>query len=161
MLDQFLFFHPLPYVRRVIFIATPHRGSRVASGVAGRIFTGRIQTPADEAAVIAELRALNGPGVLRDENFGAASINALRELRLESPLLQAVSRLPVAPWVQYHTIAFQFAGHAPTDLLVPLWSAHLDGAASEAIFPGIHVSEQDPPALGEIRRILLEHMDGT
>ena len=53
--------------------------------------------------------------------------------------------------VPYHTIAFQFAGHAPDDLVVPLWSAHLDGAASEAIFPGFHGSEQGPAALGEVR----------
>ena len=57
----------------------------------------------------------------------------------------------------YHTIAFRFARHVPTDLVVPLWSARLDGAASEAFFPGHHGSEQGPAALGELRRILLEH----
>ena len=36
----------------------------------------------------------------------------------------------------------------------------LDGAASEAILPGIHGSEQGPAALGELRRILLEHLAG-
>ena len=96
--------------------------------------------------------------MIKDENFGAASINAIRELRVDSPLLLAVGRLPVAPGVSYHTIAFQFAGHAPTDLVVPLWSARLDGAASEAIFPGHHGSEQDPAALGEMPRILLDHL---
>jgi hypothetical protein len=159
-LDQFLFFRPRPYVRRVVFIATPHRGSRVASGVVGRFYGGRIRPPADQAAALAELEALNGPGVIKDENFGDASINAIGNLRVDSPLLLAVGRLPVAPGVPYHTIAFQFAGHAPTDLVVPLWSARLDGAASEAIFPGTHVSEQSPAALGEMRRILLEHLAG-
>jgi pimeloyl-ACP methyl ester carboxylesterase len=159
-LDQLLFFHPLPYVRRVVFIATPLRGSPVANGVVGRFFSGRVRRPADQAAIVAELRALNGPDVLRDENFAGASINAIGELRVDSPLLLAIGRLPVALGVPYHTIAFQFAGHGQTDLLVPLWSAHLDGAASEAIFPGVHTSEQDPAALGEMRRILLEHLAG-
>ncbi len=81
-------------------------------------------------------------------------------LRVDSPLLLAVGRLPVAPGVPYHTIAFRFAGHARNDLVVPLWSARLDGAASEAIFPGFHGSEQGPAALGEMRRILLEHLAG-
>ena len=103
---------------------------------------------------------MNGPGVIKDENFRGASINAIRELRVDSPLLQAVGRLPVAPGVPYHTIAFQFAGHAPNDLVVPLWSARLDGAASEVILPGFHGSEQSPAALGEMRRILLEHLAG-
>jgi hypothetical protein len=39
-------------------------------------------------------------------------------------------------------------------------SACLDGAASEAIFPGNHGSEQGPAAPTEIRRILLEHLTG-
>jgi hypothetical protein len=159
-LDQLLFFRPLPCVRRVVFIAAPHRGSRLANGVPGRFFGGLIRPPADQAAALAELKALNGPEVVKDENLGGASINGIENLRVDSPLLLAVSSLPIAPWVMYHTIAFQFAGHARNDLVVPLWSTHLDGAASEAIFPGFHGSEQSPAALTELRRILLEHPAG-
>ena len=132
----------------------------MANGAVGRFFGGRIRLPADQAALVAEIEALNGPGVVRDGNVRGESINSIGNLRVDSPLLLAVSRLPVAPGVPYHTIAFRFAGHAPNDLVVPLWSAHLDGAASEAIFPGSHNSEQTPPALGELRRILLEHIAG-
>jgi hypothetical protein len=159
-LDQLLFFHSLPYVRRVVFIATPHRGSPLANNPVGRFFGGLIRPPADQAALLAEIKALNGPEVVKDENFQGASINAIGTLRVDSSLLLAVSRLPVAPGVPYHTIAFRFAGHASSDLVVPLWSARLEGAASEAIFPGNHNSEQSPPALGELRRILLEHLAG-
>jgi hypothetical protein len=159
-LDQLLFFHALPYVRRVVFIATPHRGSRMANNSVGRFFGGLIRTPADQAAVLAEVKAWNGPDAFKDQNFAGASINAIGNLRVDSPVLLAVSRLPVAPGVPHHTIAFRFAGHAPNDLVVPLWSARLEGAASEAIFPGYHGSEQSPPALCELRRILLEHLAG-
>ncbi|MDR3638578.1 MAG: lysophospholipase [Isosphaeraceae bacterium] len=158
--DRLLFFHPLPYVRRVVFIATPHRGSRLASNPVGVFFGGLVRPSAEQTARVDELRALNGPAVIRDENFQGRSINAIGNLQVDSPLLQAIGRLPVAPGVPYHTIAFQFAGHAPGDLVVPLWSAHLDGAASEVIFPGFHGSEQSPASLGEVRRILLEHLGG-
>jgi hypothetical protein len=50
-IDRLLFFHPLSYVRRVIFIATPHRGSRLANGVVGRVFGRRIQPPFDKGAL--------------------------------------------------------------------------------------------------------------
>ena len=50
-IDRLLFFRPLPYVRRVVFIATPHRGSRLANGLVGRVFGGRIRPPSDQAAV--------------------------------------------------------------------------------------------------------------
>jgi hypothetical protein len=159
-IDRLLFFRPLPYVSRAVFIATPHRGSRLANGVVGRVFGRRIEPPADQAALLAEIEAMNGAGVVKDENFEGAAINSIGDLKVDSPLLLAISRLPVAPGVPYHTIAFRFAGHAANDLVVPLWSAHLDGAESEAILPGTHGSEQDPPALGEIRRILLEHLAG-
>lgn len=159
-LDQLLFFRPLPYVRRVVFIATPHRGSPVANGVVGRFYGGRIRPSAEQAAVVAELEALNGPDVIKDENFRGESINAIGELQRDSTLLQAVSRLPTAPGVPFHTIAFRLIGVADNDLIVPLWSAQLDGAASEAIFPGFHGSEQSPASLGELRRILLEHLAG-
>jgi pimeloyl-ACP methyl ester carboxylesterase len=156
--ERLLFFRPLPYVRRVVFIATPHRGSRLANNAVGRLFGGLIDPTNDQAAALAEVEALNGPNVFRDGNFQGRSINAIGNLRLDSPFLLVVSRLPVTPGVPYHTIAFTFAGHAPGDLVVPLWSAHLEGASSEAVFPGYHGSEQGPAALSELRRILLEHL---
>jgi hypothetical protein len=158
--ERLLLFHPLPFVRRLVFIATPHRGSRIANGPVGRVVGRRIRPPADQTAILAELEALNGPDVVRDEDFEGAAINGIGNLQVDSPLLLAVSRLPVAPGVPYHTIAFRFAGHTRGDLVVPLWSARLEGASSEAILPGTHGSEQGPAALAELRRILLEHLAG-
>ena len=57
-LDQLLFFHPLPYVRRVVFIATPHQGSRLANGVVGRFFSGRVRPPPDQAALDCRARGV-------------------------------------------------------------------------------------------------------
>ena len=35
--DDFLYFEPSDQVRRVIFIGTPHRGSKLASGTVGNV----------------------------------------------------------------------------------------------------------------------------
>jgi hypothetical protein len=43
-----------------------------------------------------------------------------------------------------------------TDGIVPYWSSHIDGAASELIVPSDHWSNQHPMAIAEVRRILVE-----
>ena len=39
-LSRLLFFEPLPFVNRVVFLATPHRGSDLSHGVVGRVVRG-------------------------------------------------------------------------------------------------------------------------
>src|SRR5262249_35905703 len=36
-IQRYLFFRPLPFVRRVVFLATPHRGSDLSRNVIGRV----------------------------------------------------------------------------------------------------------------------------
>ena len=110
---------------------------------------GRSAPPsAEQTAIRVEIEALNGPTNAPGCVSGVRSLNAIGNLRTDSPLLQAVGSPAGGAGVPYHTIAFQFAGHAPNDLVVPRCSSRLDGAASEAIFPGTHASEQGPAALG-------------
>jgi hypothetical protein len=40
-------------------------------------------------------------------------------------------------------------------------SSHLEGALSEKIFAGTHISQQDPIATRELDRILEEHLAAT
>ena len=49
-------------------------------------------------------------------------------------------------------------GNSPnsTDGVVPYWSSHLEGAASEKIVPSGHGANENPEGIAEIRRILLE-----
>ena len=121
-LDQLLFFHPLPVRAPGRFHRHPPQGQPAGEQCDRPL----LQRPGPAAArpgrgSIAELEALNGPGVIKDENFRDASMNGIGELRVDSPLLLAVGRLPVRAGVPYHTIAFRFAGHARNDLVVPLW----------------------------------------
>ena len=44
-LKNYCFFHPLPFVRRVVFLATPHRGSVIAKGLVGRVVSNQINEP--------------------------------------------------------------------------------------------------------------------
>jgi pimeloyl-ACP methyl ester carboxylesterase len=157
ILEDSLIFQPLPFVRRVIFIATPHRGSPIADQWFGRTIASMIRRTSEEAQISRELVELNGPGLIAPE-FRRMPLNAISNLRTDSPILKALDQIPIDPKVPYHSIIPQIAGRLPTDGVVPYRSSHLDGVRSELIVPGVHSSQQDPDVTAELRRILKLHL---
>ncbi|WP_165251362.1 esterase/lipase family protein [Paludisphaera soli] len=157
-LEEMLIYRPVPFVRRAVFIAAPHRGSRIADEPFGRLISRLVRPPDRQAAVVAQLRADNGPDVFRENVFRGRSITSIGNLSPSSPVLTAVADLPIAPGVTHHTIAYRFAGVAPNDLVVPAWSSDLPDDASHLDLPGTHFSEQSPGTVVELRRILIEHL---
>ena len=72
---------------------------------------------------------------------------------------RSILKLPISRSVPYHSIiGDRGKGNSPnsTDGVVPYWSSHLDGAASEKIVPSGHGANENPEGIAEIRRILLE-----
>jgi pimeloyl-ACP methyl ester carboxylesterase len=159
-LDNVLTFHPLPFVSRVVFISTPHRGSPIADSRFGQAIAEMVRRPARLDALIAEIEALNGPDVISPEMRGRA-LNAITNLRTDSPILAALDRIPIQPGVRYHSIIPLIEGTTNTDGVVEYSSSHLEGALSEKIFAGTHISQQDPIATRELDRILEEHLAAT
>jgi len=156
-LTDLLVFEPLPFVRRVVFIATPHRGSPVADGPVGWAVSRLVRRPDEQAARISEIEALNGPNVISPELQGAA-LNAIGNLRTDSPILAALDQIRINRAVPYHSIIPLIAAKTDTDGVVEYRSSHLAGAASEKIVAGTHLSQQAPEVTREIRRILMEHL---
>jgi pimeloyl-ACP methyl ester carboxylesterase len=159
-LDNVLTFHPLPFVSRVVFIATPHRGSPIADSRFGQTIAEMVRRPAQLDARITEIEALNGPDVISPEMRGRA-LNAITNLRTDSPILAALDRIPIQPGVRFHSIIPLIEGTTDTDGVVEYRSSHLEGALSEKIFAGTHISQQDPIATRELDRILEEHLTAT
>jgi pimeloyl-ACP methyl ester carboxylesterase len=157
-LDSLLVFEPLPFVRRVVFIATPHRGSPLADGPLGWVVCRLVRRPNEQAARVAQIEALNGPNILSPEVHGPA-LNAIGNLRTNSPILSALCRIPIDPTVPYHSIIPLIGGVTDTDGVVERRSSHLSGAVSEHIVAGTHLSQQAPAVTQELRRILLEHLN--
>ena len=52
-------------------------------------------------------------------------------------------------------------GTADTDGVVEYRSSHLEGAESERVVAGTHVSQQEPAVTRELDRILREHLAAT
>jgi pimeloyl-ACP methyl ester carboxylesterase len=156
-LDDALVFQPLPFVRRVVFIASPHRGSPLANDLLGRVVSGLVREPDGMAAREAQIEAYNGPGVISRDLRGRR-LNAVGNLRTDSPVLVALDKIPIGPGVPYHSIIPQIGGVPGTDGVVEYRSSHVEGAVSEKIVSGTHFSQGRPAVTDELRRILFEHL---
>lgn len=160
ILRRSTFFEPLPSVKRVIFIATPHRGSFVAGGWIGRLAGRLISLPFHLLDPFQEILVRNPQAV---------AIRSIKEVPRStdqmdpaSPFIRSLEALPVAEGVTAHSIIAVKNPHAPkeqwTDGVVDYRSAHLDGVASELIVPSSHSTQAEPATIEEVRRILLEHL---
>lgn len=151
------FFGPNPNVRRVIFIATPHRGATLANSIVGRFTSRLIQRPEDSRHVFAEV-VRDNPGLVRRPLRRLPSSVDL--LEADHPLLLSMLEMPRAPGVSTHSIIG--VGHGvfqEGDGVVPISSARLPGVASELVVPATHKDiHHQPQTLAEVRRILGEHL---
>ncbi|WP_264716097.1 esterase/lipase family protein [Limobrevibacterium gyesilva] len=159
LLQRAVFVKPLPEVRRVIFIATPHRGSFVAGSWVGRLIGRLVTMPLNVANALAETAA-GYPDELRVDPR-ATRFGSVWSMSPGNPGLQALAAIPVSPEVAAHSIiAVQGNGPVETgdDGVVTYRSAHLDGVASELVVRSGHSVQANPRAVAEVRRILLLHL---
>jgi pimeloyl-ACP methyl ester carboxylesterase len=157
------FFEPSPFIKRVVFIATPHDGSGLASRGVGQLASVTVQPPPGPTRVHDEVVALNPDGFW--PYFAKKLPTTIDILEPTSPLLRAVRGLRVPCWVTTHSIIGQshhslLAG--PDDCVVPVSSARLEGVHSELIVPASHTKvHHHPQAVEELKRILALHLRET
>ena len=151
-----LFFKRNPRVVRVIFMATPHRGSPMADSIVG--FLGNSLTRLNPMLEHGFSQLANAnPGVMTAgaAYFYKGRFSAVRTLSPRSTALIALSKLPIE--VPYHSvIGQQHPGpkERGSDGVVPYWSSHLDGPQSELIVRSGHGVFSNPDAVRETIRIL-------
>jgi hypothetical protein len=163
VLRQAFFFKPLPGVRRVIFIATPHRGSRLDRGALHALGTRLVRHADPLRRGYEALLESNGPDFFRD-TFREGLPTSVDQLTWEHPRLLALYDLGIGPGVDYHSIIADRRDpprEGGTDGVVPYASAHLDGAASELLIHGGHLCQAHPLVVEECRRILTDHLART
>ena len=129
-----LFIKPLPNVRRVIFIATPHRGSFLTefsvAGLLGRFIT----LPARIVVLGTRMATRNANDFKFDPN--TLETGSLLGRTPSNPVIEAMAATPVAPGIHANSI-IAVAGSGPIesgdDGVVKYESAHLDNVESEYI----------------------------
>ena len=161
--EKFVNFTPLPFVKRVVFIAVPHRGSEIARSWIGTLAASLIELPLDLVRInIKIINELIQNGSVSLKSFG--SNTGVDNLRPDAPMLQLLNQLPMTPQVPCHSIiGNREQPHTPggSDGIVPYWSSHLDCAVSEIIVQAGHSAHRVPPAIQEVRQILLRHAAGA
>jgi pimeloyl-ACP methyl ester carboxylesterase len=156
-LQQIFFFDPLPSVERVVFIATPHHGSRLSSPSA-KLAGLFIQMPRRLMRTASDV-AHNDPAVwshLKEAHLA----NSIDLLAPSSPALELLAARPRPPRVHFHSIIGEAFGEGEdsSDGVVPYHSAHLDGVDSEILVSANHLTvHHHPRAVIEVWRILMEH----
>ena len=163
-LEPMLRFEPFPGVTRAILIAAPHRGTEVAGGRVGRLFSRLIRLPLTLLEGFDDiLRALAGTEE-SDQRKRPVIPNSIDNLSRDDPFVRVAATLPISPQVSYHTIIARRDPNVPLarsdDGLVPYCSAHLPGAVSEKVIESGHSVQETPEAILEIRRILHEDLSG-
>ena len=100
LLARALFVKPLPFVKRVIFIATPHHGSYIASNYLVKLGNKFINLPGGLAKSAVQLAKLREHSMLGTP-FKIPT--ALDNMDASNPGLKSLATMPIAPGVHAHS----------------------------------------------------------
>lgn len=151
---------PLPFVKTVIFMSTPHRGSFQSKAWNRNLVRSLIKLPAKFVQTSMDMFDYMTDDVKRVLG-GKVTLTSADSMSPENPVLTTLAGIPLAPGVKGHSIIAVKGDGDPklgNDGVVEYTSAHLDGMVSELIVKSDHSSQLNPLAIDEVRRILVEHL---
>jgi pimeloyl-ACP methyl ester carboxylesterase len=152
------FFRRESCVQRVVFIGTPHHGSKLAPSLPARLLVRLVRLPQKLNLAAADLMR-EDPELWKDKG-GKGVPTSIDLLSPSSPALELLAARTAPTGVVYHSIIGRQSGEGMDggDGIVPYASAHIDGVASELVVPASHcVVHHHPRAVLEVCRILREH----
>ena len=161
LIEDVALYHSVPFVRRVLFLAVPHRGSKMAQYMQVRMIARLIKLPTglvnDLTGIVRTLSAKQNAA----DKIEIRIRSGLEGLSPKDHSLRALQALPLRSDVPFHSIIGNNKKATPggTDGVVEYWSSHLDQVRSELVVQSGHSVQQHPVAIYEVRRILLEHLN--
>ncbi|VAX42529.1 hypothetical protein MNBD_PLANCTO02-852 [hydrothermal vent metagenome] len=159
-LQRIFFFESDSHIKRVITIASPNKGSKLANNFVRWLGHQLIAIPKKTIRKTRQLATLNPNAFQKNEN--PLERTSLDSLSPRSPILQMLYRSSKPKSVRYHNIV-GVADNLPLtstgDNVVSYKSAHLDNVDSEIIVRDDHIHiHQNPKTINEVSRILLLHL---
>ncbi len=160
LLQDNFFFTPLPCVKRVIFIATPHRGSYQNSEFVQKVLNYFIKLNQELVSASANLLTLKDQ-IRLPRSIRQGVPTSLNGMATNNPFMLTLADIPVAPGIKCNSIIAIKGDDQPpngADGVVQYTSAHVDYAESEFIVRSGHSCQGNPLTIEEVRRILIEHL---
>jgi pimeloyl-ACP methyl ester carboxylesterase len=161
LLRRSFFYEPLPFVHRVVFISTPHRGSHFTGGYISDLLRRLISLPFKLLSPLQEVFQ-RSPEAVTARSMGGEIPRSTDNMSPDSGFIKTFSSIPIAPSVIAHSIIAVNNPEDPKaewdDGVVPYKSAHIDGVASELIVHSGHSAQESPLGIEEVRRILVENL---
>ena len=153
-------FSRVPWIRRVVFVATPHWGSQLADAAIVRFMLFLIRVPIATAQLVTEMTEFNFDAINPElHGFGTLGVRSVQNLSPRHPYFRALNARPIG--IPFNSIiGDRGRGDTPysSDGVVPYWSSHLEGAQSEKIVPAPHNLTEKTETIKEIQRILRDHL---
>ena len=160
LIRSLIFLKPLPFVERVVFISTPHRGSYMAGNFVRNLVRKFVSLPEamlqKSTGFVLQSKDVKLPASLRGKMF--TSVDGMSP---KNPMLLKLAELPVAPPIKANSIIAIKGDDQPpagSDGVVKYSSAHVDYVESELVVRSGHSCQSKPAAIEEVRRILREHL---
>lgn len=163
-LAKIVYFEPNPSVRRVITIATPHRGTHFSNGTTQ--WLGRQLIDVGEHELLHQQALLDqNSRFFRDDRLLGIT-TSVDSLSPDSPFLPLMLQSAHLPGVRYHNVLGQYPEKGlmgkvarDSDGVVTTESATLQVADSQIVVTSDHVNvHRHPRTILEVRRVLLEHL---
>ena len=161
-LEAMIYFKANPDIARAIFICGPHRGSQYADYQIGRLGARLINFPVRMLDDVSD--GLRGATTDLGGSFLSKPKTSIDNLKVNSTVLTTILEQPLTYKPPFHSIiGDRGKGDSPdsSDGVVPYWSSHLEGAASEKIIAVDHNATNDSETVHEVRRILYLHLGKT
>jgi pimeloyl-ACP methyl ester carboxylesterase len=158
--DQLMFFKPRHDISRVIFMASPFKGSKTADLILFRFSSRLVRFPEELEGHHYRVFTLNRSLMVQSKEnrlIAERQPSSIDLLSPESPESIALGELKVAPWIPFHLIIGVRHGsnvRRSSDGIVAYSSSHLDGAESELDVKTGHTVTHSPKTEEEVLRIL-------
>jgi pimeloyl-ACP methyl ester carboxylesterase len=159
--EELIFWKPDNTIKQLIFLATPHKGTRMADASFAQLGRKLVGLPGNLLKFQKRIFTVLGD-FIGDPTLNSRLITGIDSLSPKAVVYKAFTKAPIVSGATTHSIiGDQGKGDTPesSDGVVGYWSSHLDSAESEIIVPTGHDVQTDPHSEAEIQRILLDNLN--